>query len=190
MGDKERQSLSGMEERTVLAESHIADLERKLKDLNIQAQSREADLERQLAEALEPPLADGSKWGLHTHEPCPACLGHVAGRADLLAENARLQERVDNQEPWLAALGGMLVHYRIARFPEDVLAWRTERDRFKALAERRKEAGQRVDSRLRLASADCHRQWKHRGSWDDCELITCANDKAAMDARAAIEEAP
>lgn len=38
--------------------------------------------------------------------------------SDLKAKNARLQARVDNQEPWLVALGQMLVQYRIARFPE------------------------------------------------------------------------
>ncbi|KKL52717.1 hypothetical protein LCGC14_2282640 [marine sediment metagenome] len=55
--------------------------------------------------------------------------------ADLEAEVARLQARVKNQEPWMSALGRMLVEYRIVRFPDDVLAWRDERDRYKALAQ-------------------------------------------------------
>ena len=50
------------------------------------------------------------------------------GQLDLRAENAHLQAKLDNQEPWLVALGRMLVEYRIARFPDDVLAWRDERD--------------------------------------------------------------
>lgn len=39
----------------------------------------------------------------------------------------------------------------------------------------------RVDSRFRLASDDCHRKWGHGGLWKDCTLITCANDKAALE---------
>ncbi len=56
-----------------------------------------------------------------------------------------------------------------------------------SLAESRAREGElvagvrKMEPRFRLASADCHRYWKHRGSWADCEAITCANDKAAMD---------
>ncbi len=74
----------------------------------------------------------------HTPADCPKCNQVTIG--DLEAENARLQARVDNQEPWLAALGRLLAQHRIVRFPDDVLAWRDERDRHKALAERRGEA--------------------------------------------------
>ncbi len=44
------------------------------------------------------------------------------------AENARLKWVKANQEPWLAALGRLMVQYKITHFPGDVLAWRAERD--------------------------------------------------------------
>ena len=92
----------------------------------------------------------------------------------LKAENARLQARVDNQEPWLVALGRMLVEPRIVRFPDDVLAWRDERDGYKALAERRGEA-------LVALSRRVHHKEEHPWPFEDCVRVDCSEARAALE---------
>ena len=48
--------------------------------------------------------------------------------ADLQRQLRQAQEKLANWEPWMSALGRMLTEHRIARFPNDVLAWRKELD--------------------------------------------------------------
>ncbi len=48
-------------------------------------------------------------------------------------------------------------------------------------------AQNRVGERLRLASVELHEHWTHRGSWDDCQLVTCAGDKSVLAARALVQ---
>ena len=116
----------------------------------------------------------------------------------LRAENARLQARVDNQEPWLAALGRLLVQHGIVRFPDDVLAWRDECDRLqarveeaeedkrvaitaimcghekvKALAERHREA-------LEALSRRVHHREEHPWPFEACMRADCSDARAAI----------
>ena len=100
--------------------------------------------------------------------------------ADLRAENARLQERLDTQEPWLAALGRMLVQHRIVQFPDVVLAWRDERDGYKA---RDKLRGEALEAGLRAAPQP---QATRRGVTETGQRISAWKELA----RAAIDISP
>ena len=62
----------------------------------------------------------------------PAQARHIGNLERQLAEAqagiASLKRVATNREPWLVGLGRFLFEYRIVRFPDDVLAWRDERD--------------------------------------------------------------
>ena len=64
------------------------------------------------------------------------------------------QEKLANWEPWMSALGRMLTEHRIARFPDDVLAWREERDAAESnIATLQQDVG-RAEQELELANKD------------------------------------
>ncbi len=59
---------------------------------------------------------------------CVKCVNLEHQLTEAQEENTLLKQVAANREPWLAGLGRFLFEHRIVRFPDDMLAWRDERD--------------------------------------------------------------
>jgi len=143
-----------------------------------------------------------SDWGLHTHEPCSACLGKIAGRADLkeqydaiLAERDGLRLERDEANAILELSQSAAKKLETAW--ADAQGKRVAADREREAAEAERDAlRERMDG-LRRAAAyaiTLYHEWVHwpkqgnRGSYADCTEKACTEVAERVLAVSSVQE--